>query len=123
VAVKKYLIVDDDSVVRALLSQLLHSLKIPVLGQAEDAETAIALLASKKPDIILLDINLPGNGDGFSVLKYVRDELPDAKVIMISAEATKDRVQEAIKEGASGFIAKPVDTKKVMTLIKRLMQA
>ena len=122
-AVKKFLIVEDDSVIRAVLMQLLHSIKIPVIGQADDAQSAISLIKAKLPDVVLLDINLSGRDDGFEVLKFVRDQMPDTKVIMISAEATKDRVQEAIKEGASGFIAKPVDIKKVKVLFKRLLQA
>jgi len=120
---KSFLIVDDDSVVRALLSQILLILKVPVLAQVEDAVTAIEVVKEKKPDVVFLDINLPGGADGFSVLRFVRTKFPAIKVIMISADATKVRVQEAIKEGASGFIAKPIDTRKVGALVKKFLQA
>ena len=107
------LVVDDDYMMREMLKLILHSDDYQVLGEAANGKNAIALCANLKPGLVMLDINMP-EMDGLQVLEEIRKISPATKVIMVSAEATMDRVSEAIKKGAVGFVAKPLNAASVL---------
>lgn len=107
------LVVDDDSLMREMLKAILRSEKYQVVGEASNGEDAIALCAKLKPKLVLLDIQMP-KMDGLQALEAIRQAQPAVKVIMVSAEATMDKVTEAIKKGAAGFVVKPFNAARVL---------
>ncbi len=115
------IVVDDDSMMREMLKLILRSADYRVLGEAPSGKNGIALCASQKPDFALLDINMP-EIDGFQALEEFHKVSPNTMVIMISAEATMDRVNEAIKRGAAGFVVKPLNAAKVISKIESCLK-
>lgn len=111
------LVVDDDHMMREMLKLILHSDDYQVLGEADNGKSAIALCASMKPGLVLLDINMP-EMDGLQALQEIRRVSPATTVMMVSAEATMDRVREAIAKGAAGFIVKPLNAASVLGKIE-----
>jgi YesN/AraC family two-component response regulator len=111
------LVVDDDHMMREMLKLILHSDDYQVIGEAANGKNAIALCASHKPGLVLLDINMP-EMDGLQALEEIRKISPATVVIMVSAEATMDRVSGAIKKGAAGFVVKPLNAASVLNKIE-----
>lgn len=111
------LVVDDDHMMREMLKLILHSDDYQVLGEAANGKTAIALCASLKPGLVLLDINMP-EMDGLQALEEICKISPATKVMMVSAEATMDKVKESIGKGAAGFIVKPLNAASVLGKIE-----
>lgn len=110
-------VVDDDGMMRQMLKLILQSENYRVVGEAANGEDAIALCARLSPDLVLLDINMPIM-DGMQALEEIRNSIPAARVMMVSSEATLDRVGEAIKKGASGFVVKPIKAASVLDRIE-----
>jgi YesN/AraC family two-component response regulator len=115
------LVVDDDYMMREMLKLILHSDDYQVLGEAANGKNAIALCANLKPGLVMLDINMP-EMDGLQVLEEIRKISPATKVIMVSAEATMDRVSEAIRKGAVGFVVKPLNATSVLGKIESCLR-
>lgn len=111
------LVVDDDGMMREMLKLVLQSENYPVVGEASNGKNAIALCARLKPDLVLLDINMPVM-DGLQALEEIRKASPATIVMMVSGEATMDRVSEAIKKGAAGFVVKPLNAASVLDRIE-----
>lgn len=111
------LVVDDDHMMREMLKLILHTDDYPVVGEAANGKSAIALCASLKPGLVLLDIRMP-EMDGLQALEEIRKASPATTVIMVSAEATMDRVREAIRKGAAGFVVKPLNAASVLNKIE-----
>ena len=107
------LVVDDDGMMRDMLKLILSSEDYPVIGEASNGQDAITLCAKLKPDIVLLDINMP-KMDGLEALEEIRKANLSVAALMVSAEATMDKVSEAIKKGASGFVVKPLNPASVL---------
>jgi two-component system chemotaxis response regulator CheY len=110
---RSVLIVDDDSLMREMLKAILRSEEYQVVGEAANGEDAIALCARLSPRLVLLDIHMP-KMDGLQVLAAIRQAQPGVKVIMVSADATMDKVAEAVQKGAVGFVIKPFNAARVL---------
>jgi two-component system chemotaxis response regulator CheY len=107
------LVVDDDNLMREMLKGILRSEEYQVVGEAANGEDAIALCARLNPKLVLLDIHMP-KMDGLQALDAIRQAQPDVKVIMVSGDAKMDKVAEAIKKGAVGFVVKPFNAARVL---------
>ena len=105
---------------RTLLRGILRSEDFDVVAECKDGEHAVDVAVRLKPDIVLLDIMMPGM-DGLEALQEIRRKQPSVKVIMITASASAGNVQEAIQNGASSFIVKPFNAAKVITAITKVM--
>lgn len=105
-------IVDDDANLRALLRVILHSEGWAVTGEAGNGEQAIAQCKEQKPDVVCLDVMMPGMS-GLEVLGILRQEAPESRVVMITSDASMQTVREALGKGAVGFIVKPFNAKRV----------
>lgn len=112
-----FLIVDDDSFFRMLLRQILRDEDYEVVGEASNGEEAVRKCADLVPSVVLLDIVMP-KLDGIEVLERIKVLYPSTIVIMISGDATADRVREAIGRGAAGFVVKPFNPAKVIENIQ-----
>ena len=102
----RVLIVDDHSGVRAGLRNLLLAAKdITVVGEGESGAEAIELAATKNPDVLLLDIELPDQR-GDLVMRHIHEMQPDIKVIAVSSYTDRDYILGMIQNGAAGYITK-----------------
>ncbi len=103
------LIADDHPVVRQGLQVLLSVQDdIDVIGEAADGEQAVAMAAELKPDVILLDIKLPGM-DGIEVLRELRDSGMATRALVLTSASDRALVTLAVQAGAAGFLYKDVD--------------
>lgn len=107
------LVIDDDLMMREMLKLILRSDDYDVVGEASNGEDGISLCAQLKPALVLLDINMP-KMDGLQALEGIRKANPAAKILMVTADTHVDKVREAIRKGASGFIVKPLSQASVL---------
>lgn len=105
------LIVDDNAINLKLASQVLELAGHQVLT-AVDAAQALEVLACSRPDLVLMDISLPGM-DGLSLVRLLRGDPRHARlrIVALSALAMKEDVARALDAGCDGFLSKPIDTR------------
>ncbi|MDB5083272.1 MAG: two-component system response regulator [Bacilli bacterium] len=103
----KVLIVDDQYGIRVLLHEVLESEGIKIF-EAPNGPTALDIVANEQPDLVLLDMKIPGM-DGLEILRHIRQIEPKTKVIMMTAYGELDLIQEAMALGALTHFTKPFD--------------
>ncbi len=114
----KIMIVDDHEVVRlGLISLLEQNSQYEVVAQAENALEAIKKVETYKPDIVLMDIRLPGMS-GIEACEKICSKYPDTKVIMLTSYAEDEMLFSAIKAGASGYVLKQINAKDLINSIE-----
>jgi DNA-binding response OmpR family regulator len=116
---KKILIVEDDPDIRRGLSIRLKVNNYDTV-MAEDGISAITVTQREKPDLILLDLGLPG-GDGFVVMERLRTIAPDIPIIVLSARDPLLNRSRALEAGAQAFMQKPADNDELLRNIRRVM--
>lgn len=111
------LIAEDNPVVREVLRGVIrHDERLRIVGEAADGQTALKLVESLKPDLVCLDVLMPGL-DGLSALKTIREKYPDTRVILVTGQSTSEVVSEALKHGASGFVVKPFNANQLLRAV------
>jgi two-component system, OmpR family, KDP operon response regulator KdpE len=115
--VKKVLVVDDEPVVRAVVRDVLSEEGYVVL-EAPDGRTMLEILARECPDLVLMDVMMPGidGREAYRVLRS-REDLPDVPVVMMSAAARADRLDPSI----AAFLSKPFDLNRLMATVVDLI--
>ena len=114
----RILIGDDHGVMRAGLRAMLEDeSSVEVVGEAADGETVLALAAELVPDIVLLDIGLPGI-DGIEVTRRLSKMLPQIQVLMLTVYEEGSLLREAIGAGASGYVIKRAAGEELMAAIQ-----
>jgi CheY-like chemotaxis protein len=118
---KIILVVEDNALNMKLIKSLLELGKLEVL-EAADAETAIQLAKKTKPDLILMDIQLPGM-DGLNATQIIRNDpdLKDIPVVALTSYAMHGDERRAKSAGCTGYIAKPIDTRSFLNTISEYM--
>lgn len=116
---KKVLIVDDASFMRAALKQMLERSKFQVIGEAENGFVGFKKYQELQPDIVTMDITMPEMG-GIESLRAIRKHDPKAKVIMVSAMGQESLIKEAIISGAKSFIVKPFKEDLIIQAITKI---
>lgn len=116
---KKIMVVDDEDSIRQSLSDVLKDEGFKVIS-ARDGQEALKLLDSTQPDLVLLDIWMPGM-DGTEVLKRIKTARPGLQVIMISGHGNIEAAVKAIKLGAYDYIEKPLSLEGVLLTVKRAL--
>ncbi|CAM3661412.1 MULTISPECIES: response regulator transcription factor [Rahnella] len=111
------LIVDAQPIIRLALNILLEKEKYRVVGETNNGINALELTRKLHPDIIVLDIDLPGL-DGFEVIKRLKDSNLDAKVIVLTGLNPDIYIARCIRVGANGFVSKNNDLNKLIGAIK-----
>lgn len=114
-------IADDDRLTRSVLRLMLLENACTVIGEATDGAKAIELCLALKPDIAFIDIDMP-NRNGHEAAQQIRLDNPRTRVVMISAFATFDNVQQALQSGASGFVVKPFNAQKVIEALDHCLK-
>ncbi|MCZ6529029.1 MAG: response regulator [Chloroflexi bacterium] len=115
-------IIDDDDEMGHAVRLMLELLDFQVRTYREARPAAQVLLAGERPDLIVLDINMPEvTGMDFLEFLGMRAELKDLSVIMLSTEASDVRIDEAMKLGAKGFVSKPVTIEELEAVIGKAL--
>ncbi|HEU5277975.1 MAG TPA: response regulator transcription factor [Gaiellaceae bacterium] len=116
----KVVLIDDHAVVRSGLRLLLDSEEdMEVVGEGGNAKDAIFRARALKPDVILLDVVMPGES-GVEVLPRLLKESPDSKVLVLSMQDDPSYVREAFAAGASGYVLKEAADEEVVSAIREI---
>lgn len=116
------LIVDDSAFMRFHLKRMMDSLDNVVATEAANGTEAIREYARLKPDIVLMDIVMPGI-EGVETVRQICESDPTARVIMISSVSYRGKVEEALAAGAKCFLPKPVTTEQLRNAIEQVCSA
>jgi DNA-binding NarL/FixJ family response regulator len=116
----KVVVVDDSPFSVGMISNILTAKGFNVVGSANGLEEAVKAVASLKPDLVTMDMTMPG-ADGIECTKAIHKIDPDIKVIIISSMMDDEIVHRAKKVKTSGYVQKPVDAEELELLIKRVM--
>lgn len=117
----RVLIVDDHALVRSGIASLLTANDIEVVGEAGNGLEAIEEARRLKPDIILMDIKMPGCS-GLEATRMIKEEMPQSKIVMVTAFDDDEDLFEAMKSGAVGYILKNVKAKDFIDLLSSVMR-
>jgi DNA-binding NarL/FixJ family response regulator len=120
---KRVLIVEDDKEIRNSFLLIVNSSEqFSVINAYGSCEEAIKHLNQDKPDIILMDIELPGGMNGIQGTKIIKDKYPTADIIMVTVYEDSDLVFEALKAGASGYITKSANYRELLSALEEIMR-
>jgi CheY-like chemotaxis protein len=116
------LVVDDSAVNRKLLAAVLRAEGYQVL-LAETAEQALIVLATALPDLVLVDVQLPGMS-GLEFTRCLREDPRTRRlvIVILTAEVSPDSEQQALNAGANGFLTKPIDTRTLSSRLRLFIQ-
>ncbi len=118
----RLILADDHHLMREGLRKLIETtLKMEVVGEAGDGNTAVELVREHMPDIVIMDVNLPGM-DGICATRKIKGEFPDVKVIALSMHANKLFVEDMFAAGASAYILKNGASEELATVISTVMK-
>jgi DNA-binding NarL/FixJ family response regulator len=112
----RVLIVDDHALFRRGLREHLEASGLDVVGEAEDAAGAVALSAEIEPEVILMDIRMPGES-GIDATRRLRVAAPGARVLMMTVSTDEEEVVEAIMAGACGYLLKDSEGDQILAAI------
>ena len=120
---KKYtaLLCDDSAVVRKMLRHILNESPVGTVFEAIDGKQAVEMYRLHRPDIVFMDIVMPGK-TGIQALSEIRAHDPSARVVMASSTGTSKNLKAAIDSGAADFIQKPFEREAVLKLIRRILE-
>lgn len=118
----RVLVVEDQTVLReGLISILSFQPDIEVVGQAEDGIEAVELVEKTKPEVILLDLVMPRQ-DGMTTIPKIKEIAPDVGILILTSFAEGDRVFQAIKAGALGYLLKDSTRDQLLQAIRDVSQ-
>ena len=112
----RILLVDDHALFRQSLSVLLTASGYEVIGAATDGIEALQGARTLRPDLILMDIEMPGC-DGLAATRLIKAEIPEIKIVMLTVSSSDEHLFEAIKSGASGYLLKSQSADRFLEMI------
>ena len=118
----RILVVDDAKFMRHLLKKLLTEAGFEIAGEAVNGEEAVAKFEALRPDLVTMDVVMPAM-NGLEALQRIRDIDPAAKVVMVSAVDQRESLLEAVRAGATDYVVKPFDGKRVSAAVHRALGA
>jgi DNA-binding NarL/FixJ family response regulator len=111
-------LVEDDDEIRANLTYMIgHSPSFRLAGSYADAESALADLPRRKPEVVLMDINLPG-ADGVECVRQLKGKMPKVQFIMLTVYEDGNRLFKSLMAGASGYLLKRTPPERLLTAIQ-----
>lgn len=113
----RIVIADDHALFRDSLRGLLATRGLDVVGEARDGHEAVALARRLQPDILLMDLSMPGL-DGLSATRLISAETPQVKVVILTASDEDAKLFEAIKSGAQGYLLKNLESQEFFSLLE-----
>jgi CheY-like chemotaxis protein len=119
----RLLVVDDSMTARRIIAMRLQALSAPgtlelEVEEAEDGESALARYKQARPDLVLLDLTMPGIG-GYQTLRDLIALDPAARVVIVSADIQDEARTRALEAGACGFLAKPISAAQLGEILRR----
>ena len=118
----RVLIADDHALVRAGIRALLEGLDgVTVVAEAGNGNQVLELARTHRPDVVLLDISMPGLG-GLEASAQLKQELPEVRVVMLSMHANEEYVLQALRAGATGYMLKDSATSELELALETVMQ-
>ena len=118
----KILLVDDEAHIRIFVSLILKSLGDPIISEAGNGEEAITAFQANKPDVVLLDVNMP-HLDGIQTLRKLKEIDPDCVVIMLTSLANRETVERALELGAVNYIRKDTPKEEIARSLAETLDA
>jgi DNA-binding NarL/FixJ family response regulator len=115
----KVLVVDDDALVRAGLRMLLHGDDVVVVGEAADGAEAFRQVKALEPDVVLMDIRMPGV-DGLTATEAIRRRPDPPEVVVLTTFDADDHVLRALRAGAAGFLLKDTPPAEIVAAVRRV---
>ena len=113
----RVLIVDDHPLTRDALATLLEQNDFDVVGQASDGDEALERARELRPELILLDLSMPGV-DGLSALPRLREAAPESEVVVLTASGTEENLLAAIRGGAAGYLLKSEPPDRIVEFLR-----
>jgi DNA-binding NarL/FixJ family response regulator len=114
----RILLADDHAVVRRGIRAVLEvEPDLPVVGEAADGREVAPLVERLRPDVLIVDVMLPGRG-GLEVTREVRERFPQTRVVVLSMYANESFVEEALRHGASGYVVKEAGATDLVQAIR-----
>ncbi len=117
----RVLIVDDHMLFADGLAGLLRLRGVDVIGTACDGHEALTIVRDQRPDIVLMDINMPRCG-GLEATRLIKAEFPETKIVMLTVSEGDKDIFEAVKSGASGYLFKNVDADDLIEMLEDLQR-
>jgi DNA-binding NarL/FixJ family response regulator len=113
----RVMLVDDHALVRSAVRQAITAPEIELVGEAANAEEALALAPALRPDILLLDIDLPGMG-GLQLLAELAPRLPQTKIVMLTVSSSERDLLDAVARGAAGYLTKDLSPEALLRTLR-----
>jgi DNA-binding NarL/FixJ family response regulator len=110
----RVLLVDDHEIYRAGLRGLLEEAGIDIVGEAGNGEDALALVEQKHPNVVIMDLNMPGMG-GIEAARQISTLAPLTRVIMLTVSSAAPDITDAVLAGACGYLLKSATTQEIVT--------
>lgn len=117
----RLLIADDHALVRSgLRSMLQREPGIEIVGEARNGREAVELCRSLRPDLVLMDVRMPGM-DGLEATRAIKREHPETGVLMVTMHENRDYMLEATKAGAAGYVLKDASRNELLSAVRRVL--
>ena len=117
----RVMLVDDHALVRAAVRQALSAPDIEIVAEAATAEETLTLAPQARPDVMLIDVDLPGM-DGIRLVRELAPRLPATKIVMLTVSKSDRDVAEAIRSGAAGFLVKDLSPDALLRSVRSAAQ-
>lgn len=117
---KRVVLADDETSIRAMLKALLSTINLDVVAQASNGNEAVEFYRKEKPDVLLLDINMPVK-TGIEALRDIMREFPDAVVIMLTSVVDTAAITQCLELGASNYIRKDTAIANIKQIINETL--
>jgi two-component system chemotaxis response regulator CheY len=114
------IIIDDSPIMRAQLRRLLIGSDFTIVAEAGDAQTLLELYARHRPDLVSLDIVMPGL-DGATAATQLLAQFPEAKIVMCTSLSSRDKVIACQKAGVAHYLLKPINPDHAATVFKAVL--
>lgn len=116
----RVVLADDEQLLRYTLGALLTlDGSIAIVGQASDGAEAVTVAVRERPDVLVIDLEMPGT-DGLHAVESIRRQVPDQKILMLTRHARPGILRRALKAGVRGFMSKSADPELIGDVIRRL---
>lgn len=116
-----FVVEDQAPLLKSLLKVLATFPELEVVGSAMEGEAAVAEIVASKPQLVLMDLELPGI-DGLEVTRRVKTKAPEVEILVLTSFDDEQKVYEAVQAGAAGYLVKRVGPEKIRSAIKEVME-
>ena len=113
----RVMLVDDHSLVRSAIRQAITAPDVEVVAEAASAEEALDLAPRLRPDVLLLDVDLPGM-TGVQLVRELAPRLPDTKIVMLTVSTSRRDVADAVRYGAYGYLTKDLSPEALLRSVR-----